>query len=343
MSNKTLKQTDHIIVDESTRIPLYGLDFLGILDRGTNVLEVKPITICNLRCKYCFVSAGDYIQNFTADPAYLLKWLKKAIEIKQCNDIEIHLAPYGEILLYPSLFDLIREMRKIPQVKVISAQSNGLLLTPDNITQLAEVGLNRINISLNSMDPEQCAKFCGVLRYNLTHLLNMFDEVLKSKMDLLIAPVWFMGKNDQGIMDIVEYIKNKVKNGFNWPKLRLGIQNYLTYRTGRKLKNVYSREFQHFYHRLTDLERQSGLKLKLGPNDFDIHKTIAIAPPLEIDQEVQMEVLREGRWKNEYICLYDDSWGVKLLSNRVHKTGEKITVKITKSSLSGNLLTAIFP
>ncbi|MCK4380959.1 MAG: radical SAM protein, partial [Candidatus Lokiarchaeota archaeon] len=60
-----------INVDEKSKIPLYGVDFIGVIDRGTNVIEVKPITLCNLKCKYCFVSAGSYDTDFIVDPNYL--------------------------------------------------------------------------------------------------------------------------------------------------------------------------------------------------------------------------------------------------------------------------------
>ena len=88
---------------------------------------------------------------------------------------------------------------------------------------------------------------------------------LQSSMELLIAPVWFMGVNDQGILDIIQYAKEKEILGFIWPKLRLGIQNYLTYKTGRKLGHVRSHEFKYFYQRFHQLENQFSIKLKLGP------------------------------------------------------------------------------
>ncbi|MHA1718079.1 MAG: radical SAM protein, partial [Promethearchaeota archaeon] len=67
------KAANEIIkIDKQSEVPLFGVDFLGILDRGTNVLEIKPNTICNLHCKYCFVSAGDYTKNFVTDTDYLI-------------------------------------------------------------------------------------------------------------------------------------------------------------------------------------------------------------------------------------------------------------------------------
>ena len=306
------------------------------------MLEIKPITICNLRCKYCFVSAGDYKVNFIADPDYLIKWIKKAIEIKELTETEIHLAPYGEIFLYPDLEELITKIRAIPEVKTISAQTNGLLLTPKKIKMLERVGMDRLNISLNSMDEQQCAKFCGVNKYNLPHLLAMFDLVLATTMDLLIAPVWFMGKNDQGVLDVLQYVKTKGENeGFTWPKLRMGVQNYLTYRTGRKLKKVHMREFKHFYKRIKALEREYGLKLRLGPTDFDIIKTKAVYPPVKLGEITMVDVIRAGRWKNEYIAKMDEQWAVKILSKTPLTPGQMIQVEFIKSSLTGNLLTAV--
>jgi uncharacterized Fe-S cluster-containing radical SAM superfamily enzyme len=335
-----------IQVDENSGIPLFGLDFLGILDRGTNVLEVKMTTICNLKCGYCFVSAGDYQNNFIIDHKYLIDWIRKAIQLKgvapkETRGIEIHLAPYGEILTYPDLFELIHDIRSIPGVGLVTAQSNGLLLTPESIKQLEQAGLFRINISLNSLDPVQCARLCGVSKYDLTHLLKMFDLVLKSSMELLIAPVWFMGKNDQGIMDIISYVKRKEEEGFQWPKLRLGIQNYLTYKTGRKLNHIHSRDFSYFYQRLQNLEKQFGLKLKLGPRDFDIRDMRSIPPPVSLDDQIQAEIVFQGRWKNEYIGRLSDQWAIKILTQRSVLKGQRIPVTVIKGNLSGNLLTGV--
>ena len=97
-----------IYVNKKSEIPLFGVDFIGIIDRGTNIIELKPITLCNLQCRYCFVSAGDYETNFIVDSNYLVEKVEDIIEIKGKYDIEVHLAPYGEIMLYSELFELIQ-------------------------------------------------------------------------------------------------------------------------------------------------------------------------------------------------------------------------------------------
>ncbi|MHA1718367.1 MAG: radical SAM protein [Promethearchaeota archaeon] len=341
MMNMEKNEQKLMKIDQNSKVPLFGLDFLGVLDRATNVLEVKPITICNLHCKYCFVSAGDYNQNFTVDKDYLVEWIKKAIDLKKSKKIEIHLAAYGEVLLYKDLIGLITELRKIPEIETISMQSNGLLLTEKKIRDLEKSGLDRINISLNSMDKNKCADYCGVKNYNLDHLLDVFEFVLKSNIELLIAPVWFMGINDQGILDIIDYIKKKEQEGYKWPKLRLGIQNYLTYRTGRKIRKARMRDFGYFYKLLQQMEKEYNLKLKLGPKDFNIHKTPAIFPPVRLGEKRKVEILMKGRWDNEYIAIFGENWAVKILTKIELQQHQSIKVKFIKSSLRGNLLTAI--
>jgi uncharacterized Fe-S cluster-containing radical SAM superfamily enzyme len=139
------------------------------------------------------VHAGDYKNNFYAEPEYLIKFLKQAIEIKQNNDIEVHIAPYGEIFGYKDHIKLIKDIRSIPQVKVISIQTNGTLLNQDKIHELEKIGVTRLNISFNSLDD----KLASYLRKTLIIMSKICSksliQFLKVKLTLLIAPIWFFG------------------------------------------------------------------------------------------------------------------------------------------------------
>ncbi|GAG70377.1 unnamed protein product [marine sediment metagenome] len=231
-----------IYVNKKSGIPLYGIDYIGIIDRGTNVIELKLLTLCNLKCKYCFVSAGAYNNNFIVDPSYLIEKLDPIIENKGRNNIEIHLAPYGEVLLYPKLIELIKYLWKIDGIETISMQSNGMLLNRDIIKKLEEVGLTRINISLNSLNEEKASYLCDS-NFNMNALLKNINLLLNSKINVLIAPVWFPGENDDDIEDIIKFIIRLRDQGYSEKKIQIGIQKYLIYKTGRKLKKfIFSKE-----------------------------------------------------------------------------------------------------
>lgn len=331
-----------IRVNEDSGIPLFGLDFLGILDRGTNLIEVKPITTCNLRCKYCFVHAGDYKNNFYAEPEYLIKFLKQAIEIKQNNDIEVHIAPYGEIFGYKDHIKLIKDIRSIPQVKVISIQTNGTLLNQDKIHELEKIGVTRLNISFNSLDEKLASYLSEDPNYNVQNMLKVFDSVLESKIDLLIAPIWFFGVNDLEIIKIIELGKQIESRGYDWKKFKLGIQNYLIYETGRKLKKVKERDFSYFYKRLAELEKKYQIKLKLGPYDFEIHPSKPVSVPVEIGEKIRVTVICEGRTSYEYIGRLNPQWAVKILSKVPLVSDSEIQVEVIKKKTKENLITARF-
>lgn len=332
-----------IHVNEDSGIPLFGLDFLGILDRGTNLIEVKPITICNLKCKYCFVHAGDYKNNFYAEPDYLLKFLKHAIEIKNNNDIEVHIAPYGEIFGYKDYKELIKGIRSIPQVKIISIQTNGTLLNQDKIAELEKIGVTRLNISFNSMDENLAKYLSDDPNYSVQNMLRVFDSVLESRMDLLIAPIWFFGVNDSEIIKIIELGKSFESRGCDWIKFKLGIQNYLIYETGRKLKKVKERDFSYFYRRLAELEKEYKIKLKLGPHDFNIHPSNPVSVPIEVGEKIRVTVICEGRTSHEYIGRLNPEWAVKILSKIPLEIGSEIQVEVIKKKTKENLITARFP
>ena len=337
-----------IYVNEAFNIPLIGVDFLGLIDRGTNVIEIKPITLCNLKCKYCFVSAGDYRTNFIVSSEYIIKGIKKLTEIKGAHDLEIHFAPYGETLLYPELYDLLKKLWSIEGISTISMQSNGLLLTKKNIKILESLKLSRINISLNTLNENLARNLCGCKDYGLNKLLNNINLLLASNIEVLIAPVWFPGKNDVDIENIIKYIISLKDQGY--PQIpKIGIQKYLVYKTGRKLSRTYPKSWGYFYEQLSKLEKKYKLKLKLGPKDFGIHKRES-TPTLNLkkNDEIKLIIVSKGRWERECIGKITEEIGIKVLLQKPLKftdnmIGSEINVKIIKANYKNNILTAKYP
>lgn len=337
-----------IYVNKKSGIPLYGIDYMGIIDRGTNVIELKLLTLCNLKCKYCFVRAGDYNNNFIVDPSYLIEKVDAIIENKGRDNIEIHLAPYGEILLYPKLIELIENLWKIDGIETISMQSNGMLLNQEIIKQLEIAGLTRINISLNSLNEEKASYYCDS-NFDMDALLKNINILLNSKINVLIAPVWFPGENDEDIEEIIKYIISLRDQGYSEKKIQIGIQKYLIYKTGRKLKKIRPKSWGFFYKQLSRLEKRYKIKLKLGPRDFNIHKRKNIASlDVKKNEVIKLTIISKGRWKNEFIGKIDDNYGVKVLVNEPsinseNFIGKKITARIIKANYKDNILTAVFP
>ncbi len=333
-----------IYVDKNSKIPLYGLDFIGIIDRGTNIIEIKPLTLCNLYCKYCFVSAGDYFINFIVEPEYLIEKIIPLINIKGKQDIEIHIAPYGEILLYKELIKLIAKLKTLEGVFKISMQTNGLLLNEQKITKLEKVGLSQINISLNTLNQNKAEYISDYNGYQLQYLLSMIKYLMKSEIDIVIAPVWIPKINDQDIEELIRFVQNYQNRVKHPNKIRIGIQKYLIYKkTGRRIKKIRPKSWDFFYKQLKILERKHGMKLKLGPNDFGIHRRKGLSLPIRKGIFVKGEIISKGRWDTEYIAKINENWAIKVLLNKsqieMPLIGKKFDIKVIKSKQKENLLT----
>ncbi len=287
------------------------------------------------------MSAGEYCTNYQLDLDYLIAGMEKLISVKGAHDLEIHIAPYGEALLYPPLFDFVRQAARIPGISIISMQTNGLLLDENKVDSLAAAGLTRFNISLNTLSETLAAQLAGVPSYDMQKLLRVFDHILASSVDLLVAPVWFPKINDDGILDVIKFVKQKRLGGYSSKKLQIGIQKYLTYRTGRKLGKIRPKTWDYFYRQLRNLERTYDIKLVLGPSDFGIHRRDHLTLPIVAGNKITAEIVMPGRYPNEWIGRLNNDWAIKIISRQGYKGGERVPIIVQKASSKENLATGI--
>ena len=307
--------------------PLIGHVAFGLIDRGTNLIEIKPNTGCNYKCIYCSISEGDDSRphDFFIDADYLLNEFKKLCEIKE-NKVEAYIEPQGEPLLYPQINYLIKELNKIEKVNRVILNTNGLLLNKKKIEKLKEVGLNRINISVDSMSIDLERKITQT-KVNIKNTLKMIKYAISIGIDVMITPVWMKDINDNEIEKIIKFAKEN--------NATLGIQNYLKYKYGRVPTEQI--EFDVFYEKLEKLEKKYDMRLILKPEYLDIYKDNQLEKAFGRKEVVDVEILGKGRLKNETIgkarnrlVIIPNSW------NKLSKK-EKEKVKIIKTKHNINI------
>ncbi|MEM0351223.1 MAG: radical SAM protein, partial [Archaeoglobaceae archaeon] len=287
-----------VFVTKESGIPLLGHSAFGIIDRGTNLLQVRCITGCNLNCIFCSVDEGrksrtrktDYI----VDPDYMLEELGKIVEFKG-EGVEVHLDAQGEPALYPYLEYFVEQVSRMKNVSIISMQTNGIPLNEERISAL-EGKMSRINLSISAISKEKAKMLYGA--YPLKKVLEIAEMIANSKIDLLIAPVWVPGYNDEEIPKIIEFAL-EIGAGKKYPPL--GIQKYIPYRFGRKVGKSIS--FKEFYQRLRTLEKEYGIKLVLKPEDFGIEKRPSIENPFRKGEICHGRIVAEGRMFGEMLCV----------------------------------------
>ncbi|HME50990.1 MAG TPA: radical SAM protein [Candidatus Lokiarchaeia archaeon] len=336
-----------IKITEESQIPVFGLDFIGILDRGTNLIEVRPTTLCNLRCGYCYANSGNYDNEFEIDEGFLVNAFKEVACFKELGDIEAHVDPYGEGLLYKDIFQFINDMKGVEGVCRTSMQSNGTLLNDETIGKLRDAGLNQINVTVNAMDPTLARKLACRDSYDLEALLATIPCLLDQHIDIVLAPVWFFGVNDAEIEKIIVFYKDLKERYPGIKEIRIGIQNYLVYKTGRKLGKVRQREFNFFYKQLRALEKKYDTKLLLSPKDFDIHPAPVYKPTvldgMNKNGMIDITIVSHGRQEREFIGNIH-GWGVKVLNftRTMIDPTEKPAIRLPFKNLEikGTLITA---
>ena len=129
--------------------------------RSIEYLRISVTDRCNFRCLYCMPAEG-------------LPWLPKAeiLSYEEIADIVGQLAPLGlrrlrvtggEPTIRPNLEHLIRLLRAVPEIEDIALSTNGARL-PELAPRLRDAGLDRINMSADSLRPDRIA---AIARRNL--------------------------------------------------------------------------------------------------------------------------------------------------------------------------------
>ncbi len=124
-------------------------------NRKITYLRVSVTDRCNLRCVYCMPSEGVSWQPHESIMRY--EEIREIIRIAAEEGIREVRLTGGEPLVRKNLADLVRMIAMIPGIEDISLTTNGILLA-DQAEALKAAGLKRINVSLDTMDPEKYSK-----------------------------------------------------------------------------------------------------------------------------------------------------------------------------------------
>ena len=312
-----------LYVHKNSGIPLVGNGTFGIIDRGSSLIEIKPVTGCNLDCVYCSVDENRRQIDVLIEKDYLIDELKKIVKIKK-NPVEIHVGVQGEPLIYSPLVDLVKDLNQIDNVHKVSMNTNGLLLNETNITQLIDSGLLYFNLSINAMD-NNLAKTMAGGAFSVNHIIRI-SKFINSKGGVVsFAPVWVSGMNDGGVEDIVKTGKDI--------GVKVNIQNFLKYKFGKSPGKELTMD--KFYLKLEELEKKHDVRLKLCADDFDIKPDVSLEKPFKKNEVIQAEIVCDGRLPGEKIAVTKD----RCIS--VYNTEKKGLVNLKITSTKHNIFAGI--
>lgn len=120
--------------------------------RKISYLRVSVTDLCNLRCTYCMPPEGVKLKRRSEILSYEAI-IEIAHEAAGLGITKIRLTG-GEPLVKKDICVLVRGLKAIPGLEEVTLTTNGTLLAPLAVP-LKKAGLDRINISLDTLDPER--------------------------------------------------------------------------------------------------------------------------------------------------------------------------------------------
>lgn len=149
-------------------------------NRKINYLRISVTDRCNLRCTYCMPEEGiqliphEQILSFEEIYAFTKKAVERGIDKVRLTG--------GEPLVRKGIIDLVKLIASIEGIKDFGITTNGIFLAKF-AQDLKEAGLHRVNISLDTLNPE---KFKEITRFGD---INMVFEGIKAAKKVGLNPI----------------------------------------------------------------------------------------------------------------------------------------------------------
>lgn len=172
----------------------------GISDsfqRPISYLRVSVTDRCNLRCVYCMPPGGVSL----VPRSEILTYEEIATVVRVAAEMGISKVRIsgGEPLVRAGLAGLVRMVSQIEGIDDVSLTTNGVLLK-EQAFELAEAGLRRVNISLDSLRRQRFKEITGYDR--LSEVLEGIDQARRADLSpVKINVVVMRGVNDDELLD----------------------------------------------------------------------------------------------------------------------------------------------
>ena len=121
-------------------------------NRKIDYLRVSVTDRCNLRCTYCMPEQGIQLKSH-GDILPYERIIQVAQAASELGIGKVRLSG-GEPLVRKEISFLIREIKSLTGIREVCLTSNGTLLAP-LAAELKRSGLDRLNISLDTLDPDK--------------------------------------------------------------------------------------------------------------------------------------------------------------------------------------------
>ena len=167
-------------------------------------LRVSLTDRCNLRCTYCM--PHDFADWLPGPELLTTDELMTVIRIATELGITGVRLTGGEPLMRADVADVVRRINELPLRPDIALTTNGLRL--DALARpLADAGLQRVNVSLDTLDP---AKFATITRWGrLPQVLDGISAAKSAGLKVKINAVALKGFNEDELFPLLDWCERE--------------------------------------------------------------------------------------------------------------------------------------
>ncbi|NNM33865.1 MAG: GTP 3',8-cyclase MoaA [Gemmatimonadetes bacterium] len=174
--------------------------------RSIRYLRISVTDKCNLRCVYCMPEEG--LEWLRRDEILSYEEITRIVEVMAPMGLSRVRLTGGEPLVRKDLPDLVSRLSHVPGIDDISLSTNAVLLAP-LARELRDAGVNRINVSLDSLRPERADRIArrpDVLK-RVMEGLHAAEEVGFDPIKINV--VLMRGENDDEVEDFAALTRDR--------------------------------------------------------------------------------------------------------------------------------------
>ena len=167
-------------------------------------LRISVTDRCNIRCFYCMPEVVKFLPR---KDVLSFEEIVRLTRVFASAGIERIRLTGGEPLARRGLSDLVGMLKEIDGIKEIAATTNGLLLA-DHAESLKAAGLDRLNVSLDTLDPE---RFQQITRRNgLEKVIAGIESAQEAGFDnIRMNAVAIAGLTEDDIVPLAKFARQR--------------------------------------------------------------------------------------------------------------------------------------
>src|SRR5579871_6368168 len=186
-----------------------GVNLRDALNRPLRDLRISVTDRCNFRCTYCMPREvfGAGFQFLPRAELLSFEEIARLARLFAGAGVRKLRLTGGEPLLRRDLEKLVALLAAVPGIEDIALTTNGSLLTPATARALADAGLRRVTVSLDSLD-DAVFQAMNDVGFPVARVLEAMDTADAAglgpvKVDMVVR----RGVNDASIMPMAEHFR----------------------------------------------------------------------------------------------------------------------------------------